>query len=508
MKQIIFCRCSTDKQEVESQLQETKQYAISLGYNEKDFIYISSVSASAVKLNSLYMQMIEKLKNYILSGEINAVVVYHLNRLCRNDVIAMELKQLLIDNNVQLHVKEPTISLLNIDGSVNSGAELCFSLFATLNKQNAIELKAKTLRGKRAKKEKGLYVGGGLPIPYTVENDIVVIDNDKRYIVELVYQLYLEGFSFRKIATELIERRLVDKITQSGVNRILSNPIYYNGKYPTIIDKELFDKVQQIIKSNTITRTQKHYFFCSRKIQCTCGYSYAYNSQATLYNCFAKNTETKDSTHSPSILINVLDGLVFSLVKERVEKEQKKNQEKNRKDLVVKIDTLLQKSLKYATDIHNFQSKYDKLNDMYIDGILSKSDFEIKRKQLQIKENELKEKEYKNKVELDKLTNVFADKSEYSVFDTNNAIEVQRVIQQHLQQIRILDSQEVIITFVDGSTFSCFYNGRKSNSKLFKDCEFKQPLYYPSIVHNGETFVLNETYIPIPKKTKKGSSKQ
>ena len=114
-------------------------------YNENDFIYISSVGASAVKLNELYMQTIQQLKNYILSGEINAVVVYHLNRLCRNDVIAMELKELFIDNKVQLHIKEPSINLLNIDGSVNSGAELCFALFATMNKQNAIELKAKTL---------------------------------------------------------------------------------------------------------------------------------------------------------------------------------------------------------------------------------------------------------------------------------------------------------------------------------------------------------------------------
>lgn len=500
MKQVIFCRCSTDKQEVESQLQETKQYAISLGYSESDFIYISSVGASAVKLNELYLQTIQQLKTYILSGEVNAVICYHLNRLFRTEIVAMELKELLISSNVQLHIKEPTINLLNVDGTVNNGCELAFSLFATLNKQNAIELKAKTLRGKKFKAEKGLYIGGGLPIGFKVENDIVVIDNDKRYIVELVYQLYLEGFSFRKIATEIIDRRLLDSITQSGVNRILSNPIYCNGKYPPIITKELFDKVQQIIKSNTITRTQKHYFFCSRKIQCTCGYAYAYNSQTTLYNCFAKNTETKNSVHSPSILINVLDGLVFSLVKERVEKELKKNQEKNRKDLVIKIDSLLQKSLKYATDIEKFKSKYDKLNDMYINDFISKSDFEIKRKQLQIKENELKEKEYKNKLELDRLSNIFADKSEYSVFDSNNAIEVQRVIQQHIQQITISDIRELTITFIDGSTFTCFYNGKKSNSKLFKDCEFKQPLYFPTIEHHNDTFVLNENYNPIPKK--------
>jgi hypothetical protein len=185
-------------------------------------------------------------------------------------------------------------------------------------------------------------------------------------------------------------------------------------------------------------------------------------------------------------------------VKEKVDKELKRNAEKNRKDLVIKIDSLLQKSLKYATDIHNFQSKYNKLNDMYLDDFISKSDFEIKRKQLQKKENELKEKEYKNKLELDRLTNIFADKSEYSVFDTNNSIEVQRVIQQHIRLIKVHHNFKVVITFVDNSVFEFYYYGRYKH-KIYADKEHLQPLYFPTIEHNNDTFVLNEKYNPISK---------
>ena len=499
MKQIIFCRCSTDKQEVESQLLETKQYAISLGYNEKDFIYISSVGASAVKLNELYMQTLQQLKNYILSGEINAVICFHLNRLCRNDIIAMELKELFISNRVQLHIKEPTISLLNVDGSVNSGAELCFSLFATMNKQNAIELKAKTLRGKNHKASQGLYIGGGVPLGYKVDNDIIVIDEEKRFVVELMFQLFLEGYSSRKIITELIERRLVDSITQAGVLRVLKNKKYYDGTLPPIINKDTFDKVQVLISNKNTVKGNKHYFFCATKIKCDCGFSYMYSLNDNNYLCHHnKRILNKNIKHNPSVLIPIIDGIVFSLVKERVEKEQKKNQEKNRKDLVIKIDSLLQKSLKYATDIHNFQSKYNKLNDMYLEDFISKSDFEIKRKQLQIKENELKEKEYKNKLELDRLTNIFADKSEYSVFDTNNSIEVQRVIQQHIHLIKVHHNFRVVITFTDNSVFEFYYYGRYKH-KIYADKEHLQPLYFPTIEHHNDTFVLNEKYNPISK---------
>lgn len=500
MKQIIFCRCSTDKQEVESQLQETKQYAISLGYSESDFIYISSVGASAVKLNELYKRTIDQLKNYILSGEINAVICWHLNRLCRNDIIAMELKELFIDNRVQLHIKEPNINLLNIDGTVNSGAELCFSLFATMNKQNAIEIKQKTLRGKKHKASQGLYIGGGVPLGYKVDNDIIVIDEEKRFVVELMFQLFIDGYSSRKIITELIERRLVEHITQAGVLRVLKNKKYFDGTLPPIIDKDTFDKVQLLISNKNTIKGNKHYFFCATKIKCDCGFSYMYSLNDNNYLCHHnKRILNRNIKHNPSVLIPILDGIVFSLVKEKVDNELKRNADKNRKDLVIKIDSLLQKSLKYATDIDKFKTKYDKLNDMYIDGVLSKSDFEIKRKQLIIKENELKEKEYKNKLELDKLTNTFADKKQYSVFDGNNAVEVQRVIQQHIQQIKVHHNFRVVITFSDNSVFEFYYYGRYKH-KIYADKEHLKPLYFPTIEHHNDTFVLNENYNPIHKK--------
>jgi hypothetical protein len=136
---------------------------------------------------------------------------------------------------------------------------------------------------------------------------------------------------------------------------------------------------------------------------------------------------------------------------------------------------------------------------MYIDGVLSKNDFEIKRKQLQIKENELKEKEYKNKLELDRLSNIFSDKSEYSVFDGNNAIEVQRIIQQHIHLIKVNHNFRVVITFTDNSVFEFFYYGRYKH-KIYADKEHQQPLYFPTIEHHNETFIVSDIYNAISKK--------
>lgn len=484
-KVIIFCRVSTDSQEVESQLKETKEYAISLGYNEKDFIYISSVGASAVKLNTLYQQTIQQLKDYILSGEISAVVVYHLNRLCRNDVIAMELKQLLIENNVQLHVKEPTISLLNVDGSVNSGAELCFSLFATLNKQNAQELKAKTLRGKRAKAEKGLYLGGGIPFGYSVENDVFIINPEEKYIVETIFELYNNGLSFSQIVKELIETKVVETFTKTRVNTILHNSNYCgNSSFPQLIDSELFNQVQEKIKSNTIARNSKHYYFGARIFKCQCGL--AYNVwQNELYICTSEN---KSVPHSKGISVAFLDGLLYKVVYDRINNQLKKTSENNRKNLIKKINALSMKSIKLATDLDKFKEKYSRLQDLYIDGLYSKSEYNIKKTQLQIKENTIKEQLKQIEIDMNYLTNVYVDKDVYNPMDNNySAQDIQRLINQHIKLISYIDNT-ITVTYVDNTTFICYYKRNRKDIKFWLDKDFSIPLETPFITHKGVMF--------------------
>ena len=484
-KVIIFCRVSTDSQEVESQLKESKEYAISLGYNEKDFIYISSVGASAVKLNTLYMETIQKLKDYILSGEISAVVVYHLNRLCRNDVIAMELKQLLIENNVQLHVKEPTISLLNVDGSVNSGAELCFSLFATLNKQNAIELKAKTLRGKKAKSEKGLYGGGGIPFGYSVENDVFIINPDEKYVVETIFDLYNNGLSISKIVQELIETKVVESFTKTRVNTILHNSNYCgNNAFPQLINSELFNQVQEKIKSNTIVRSSKHYYFGARIFKCQCGLAYNVWSNQ-LYRCVGKN---ENIPHSKGISVAYMDGLLYKVVYDRINNQLKKTTENNRNNLIKKINALSMKSIKLATDLDKFKEKYSRLQDLYIDGLYSKADYNIKKTQLQIKENTIKEQLKSIEIDMNHLTNVYVDKSIYNPMDNNfSAQDIQRLINQHIKLITYIDNT-ITVTFIDNTTFICYYKRNRKGIKFWMDKDFSIPFEIPFITHKGIMF--------------------
>ena len=180
MKVIIWSRCSTTNQEIESQIKETEEYAISLGYNRNDFIYIGSVGASAVKMNNIYMKDIEKLYQLLDGGSVGAVICWHLNRLARNDVKALEIKEKLINTKTQLHVKEPSITLFNNNGEVDAGAELVFSIFATMSKQQALELKAKQKRGIAKNRELKKFNGGGVQYGYQLdENNYFIVKDDE-----------------------------------------------------------------------------------------------------------------------------------------------------------------------------------------------------------------------------------------------------------------------------------------------------------------------------------------
>ena len=146
MKAIVIIRTSTVRQEIESQKQEVISWAKGEGWS--DIIVIGDAGASAIKLDDLYLKNMAEIEKHILSGNIGCVFAWSLDRIGRNEETLMRFKNMLIDNNVQLMTKNPSLTLLNDDGTVNSGMELAFSLFVTMSKQ---EMEQKRARFKRAK---------------------------------------------------------------------------------------------------------------------------------------------------------------------------------------------------------------------------------------------------------------------------------------------------------------------------------------------------------------------
>ena len=298
---------STSSQFIQSQIDETKDYARSLGFNE--FTIIARVGASAKTLSRLYIEMVDELKQTITDNpDIKAVVVYHLNRLARNEIAAFDIKEFLVKHKVQLYVKEPTLCLLNDDGTVNSGMELAFSLFSTLAKQQADELKAKSKRGKNQARSLHKFLGGSqVRFGYEVNGQgYIVPDKHNAEIVKTIYTLYLEnGVSTKQVQKEINER-YGTTLSRAFIIKVLKQPAYYNGKScPPIISQELFEQVKNKRENSATTVSSQYLYrrFANRLIKCpVCGGGYTAGDDC--YKC-------TDPTHRPQFNIGWMDGLLW-----------------------------------------------------------------------------------------------------------------------------------------------------------------------------------------------------
>ena len=169
-KTLVVVRVSTEKQETEAQKTELVNYLTAKGLNEKDFIYLEESGASAIKLNEKYLNLINTIKEYCESGEVDSVALWHLNRLGRNDKILTDMLYFFIDHKIQVYVKEPSFELLEANREPSIINKMLWSMFAMLIKSDTDELKAKTKRGMDFKKGQGLYVGGTIKYGYKIVN--------------------------------------------------------------------------------------------------------------------------------------------------------------------------------------------------------------------------------------------------------------------------------------------------------------------------------------------------
>jgi site-specific DNA recombinase len=123
----------------------------------------------------------------------------------------------------------------------------------------------RTKGGRISTAKKNKYAGGQVPYGYTVVNGKVKIDETQAAIVREVFELYLEGKSYNKIATILNKRgvptknggkwyaqhikNMINNETYTGINlydgQKEKNGIKQKDVFPRIISRQLWNKVQK-----------------------------------------------------------------------------------------------------------------------------------------------------------------------------------------------------------------------------------------------------------------------
>jgi hypothetical protein len=151
-----------------------------------------------------------------------------------------------------------------------------------MNQYYSAELSQKVSRGMRENRLKGLYQGGGVPYGYRVENQKLVIDEEKAQTVKFIYEQYSKGVYVKDIISELTAKGITykgKKFANNTVYGILANEKYsgvYKHKdevvenmYPQIIPTDLFNAVRAIVEANKFgKRSIRTVYLLRNKVKC------------------------------------------------------------------------------------------------------------------------------------------------------------------------------------------------------------------------------------------------
>lgn len=326
MKAIILARVSTAKQSYDEQVNDLIALALKDGYTKKQIKVIQN-KESGIKLDEEHRLGLIELKETIKNdASINAVYIRSIDRIGRREEVNLSIKNFLIDRKIQLVVKTPELRLLNDDGKVNSGAELAFSLFNTMAKQEMEIKKDRFAQGRREALKQGKVIGKVCIGYITDKNNHIIVDDSKVEMIRYIFNTYANtNASCYNIYKELSDRGEMQKysLRETGVAaiyKILTNPAYIgekatknvkvNYKYPAIVSDEVFEKaniklkeMKQQPKHNT-----KHILYAKGIITCNCGHK----MQGELSTFVAYRCRYCHST----ISINVIDYIAFEKAKE------------------------------------------------------------------------------------------------------------------------------------------------------------------------------------------------
>lgn len=399
---LAIVRVSTQKQETESQKKELLEFIVTKGYAENQIVWLETKGASARKENDKYKAMIEDIKRTIEAREVEAVALWHLNRLGRTETSLSTMKEYFERNKIQVYIKNPNLQLFDVDSNgikiLNYGTSIAWSIFATMVKFDTEEQFEKTQRGKQYLKEQGKCVSGRARYGYTVDKDKYIrIDAQESKIVRLIYDKYVnENLTLIELAKWLNSNgycfRNNKEWDERQISVVLSNSTYIGqGKYvyPRIIEDDIFNKCKEIRASrNAIVDKslgRKKYYLCNKIIKCEyCGHSYTVKGERYQDGTVNSYYESKGKKcpYGMAIQIKYADAALRRSYLSSYFYYLLDSENKDKDKLTKEIVNLQSRIDNVRKSLSKLESKQVRFSDLYADGSYTKEQFDGRNKKI------------------------------------------------------------------------------------------------------------------------------
>jgi site-specific DNA recombinase len=288
-----YCRKSTESEDrqmlsIDSQIDEGKKMADGLGIKiTSEYLLTESKSAKVAYKRPMF----ERMLHMIDSGEINAVIAWHPDRLSRNSIDAARLIEQM-DKGKLIEIVTPGQTFKNTPFD-----KFMFMLQCSQAKMENDKKGVDVKRGLHKKASLGMYPG---PAPVGYKNDkyaekgnkVPLVDEERFPVLRRAVDYILSGKSsvvaqVWKVARDEWGLTMPDgkKISRPTFYRFLSNPFYYgkyeyplgsgnwyDGIHTPLMNEEEYDKLQFILGKKGKPRPKSHIFDFTGTMRCgECG---------------------------------------------------------------------------------------------------------------------------------------------------------------------------------------------------------------------------------------------
>ena len=275
----LYMRVSTEDQAKEGfslpeQRERLEMFCKFKGYEVIDYYEDAGISAKTAN----HRPEFERLKEDIKARKINTIVALKLDRITRSIYDWENLMTFLDENEAYIDCVNDEINTTNANGKMISRLLMSVS-------QNEIERTSERTKVGMAGAIKSGHIPHRAPLGYKHENKKLVVDYATKDIVVRIFDLYYNGFSYKRISNLFNEEKVLGKTNWSdtGILTILGNEVYKGDfvhgkrtKHPTyyedvvepIVSKEMWEDCQVQRKKNSRSYKRTLTYLYLQKIKC------------------------------------------------------------------------------------------------------------------------------------------------------------------------------------------------------------------------------------------------
>ena len=344
----------------------------------------------------------------IKKGKIDIVVVYKVDRLSRSIMDFAKIVELFEAHNVSFVSVTQHFNTKDSMGRLTLNILLSFAQFER-------ELISERIKDKMAaSRKKGRWTGGLPVLGYDIlpEGRAIVVNHMEAQLVRKIFACYLENRSIRSTLEWLQRENIRTKTWKSRKGKILGgtqfslsvlahllkNKIYigkieyegeiYEAECDSIVDLEIFQKVQELLASNNIDKSpqvrNKYNALLAGKVFCKhCGtpmtHSYTKKTKNKIYRYYicanATKTGWKNCPH-PSVSADELESLVVSEIEKISEDTKLANEviESYFTTNEAELDALIKNEVSAKRSLENLRRKISANDDISILSELRKKE--------------------------------------------------------------------------------------------------------------------------------------